>query len=237
MRGASRYPFVRFAVERSDSRLVQNAVVHHSVPYLDEVASHATRFLAQVVHGISSFLQRLEEAIGSCLYVFLGVVSELAQRVGITSEKSLLRQLLVQLLRVCLIEFLEYVLSEFLDVSDDVPVVFFVDVLLDEVHYPFQKVVLLAQFGYELVHGVRFDVLVVQLHLEVGCQVQLSCEIAQHALKERVDGLYSEVAVVAYDVVKGYAGSLRKHLVAYAQLFLYFVRISLRVWQLFPDAV
>ena len=70
------------------------------------------------------------------------------------------------------------------------------------VEYPLHEVVVHFQRRDEFIHRQVFHLIVVELNLEVGGEVEFSGEVAQHALEEGVDGLHAEVAVVVQQQVE-----------------------------------
>ena len=71
-----------------------------------------------------------------------------------------------------------------------------VDLLHDIAQQPLQHAVGMCQRVDELVDSLLFHLCIVQTDTQVSCQVELTSQIAQHALEERVDGLYAEIVVV-----------------------------------------
>ena len=63
----------------------------------------------------------------------------------------------------------------------------------------------MGQRVYEMVYGLFLHLCVVETDPQVGGQVELTCQVAQNALEEGVDGLYPEVAVVVQQQVQGFS--------------------------------
>ena len=80
--------------------------------------------------------------------------------------------------------------------SDDIPRTVVVDVFHDVTQQPLQHYVSMLQRVDELVDGLFLHLYVVQTDTQICCQVQFPSQITQYALKEGVDGLYSEIIVV-----------------------------------------
>ena len=73
---------------------------------------------------------------------------------------------------------------------------------MDIIENPLHQVVVHAQRRYQFIHSHVFHLIVVELDFQVGGEIEFACQVAQHALEERVDGLHPEVAVVMQQQVE-----------------------------------
>ena len=204
---------------------------------LDKVACRTALTVAQILYAYAVVVERGEEHLCLVLHLLFCLVAYLAHLGGILLEETFFKKFLVELLAVGLVKLPEYVLTELLYLSDDVPVLVVVNVLAYVVHYPSKQLVLLAKLIDKLVHSVAFYLIVVKLDAQVGSKVELASKIAQHALKERVDGFDAEVAVVVNNVFKGYTGTLGHKFFGNVEVGFNLVDITLRVGQKFPYTI
>ena len=79
------------------------------------------------------------------------------------------------------------------------------------------------------VYGLFECLVVVQFDIEVGTQLQLTCQVAHHRLEERVDGLHAESAIVVYHEVQRLARLGAYLFLRQMQLFHQLVQIRLGV--------
>ena len=97
--------------------------------------------------------------------------------------------------------------SELLDLPDDVPRLVVADVLHDIFQNPLQHDVGVGQIVYQTVNGLFLNLYIVQTDSQIGCEVELASQIAQHALEEGVNSLYAEIVVVMEQQVQGLAST------------------------------
>ena len=231
-------PCIRIAAIVGDAcrhyTLVENTVLQ----FLEE-AVDACLAVAEVIDGEPLFSHHAEELLADAHHALEGLLANIPQLSLILVEEVLAAHQLPQLLAVLLVEVAEDGESELLDLSYDVPCAVVADVVHDVLHQPLQQQVGGRQRVDELVDGYFLHLFVVQLHTQVGGEVQLACQVAHHTLEERVDGLHAEVAVVVQQQVQRYPCSLgylwlRQRL---AQSFIHLVQVAFRVRIVAPDAV
>ena len=129
------------------------------------------------------------QALGTRLSQFLAHVVEV---VGVGHE-------LLQVVALHLVGVFEDVLAEALHLLDDIPPLVVADVLKDVAHHPLQHGLLLVERLDHRVDGHLLHLLVVELDAQVGGEVELAGQVAEHALEELVDGLDAERGVVVND--------------------------------------
>ena len=116
-------------------------------------------------------------------------------------------QNLIELVSMRAIDVLENVLSELLDGSYDVPRVVVVDRFANVVEYPPEFQASRVECVDEVVDGLFLNLVVIKGNTQVGGEVEFACQIAQHTLEERIDGLHAEIAVVVDEVLQGDSSS------------------------------
>ena len=97
--------------------------------------------------------------------------------------------------------------SELLDLPDDVPRLVVADVLHDVLQNPLQHDVGVGQIVYQTVNGLFLNLYIVQTDSQIGSEVKLASQVAQHALEEGVNSLYAEIVVVMEQQVQGFAST------------------------------
>ena len=95
-----------------------------------------------------------------------------------------------------LVEVLEDVLPKLLDCPDDVPSLLVLYVLVDVVAHPSHHLWVGVERLDHLIDRLALHLVVVEIHAQVGRQVQFVGEVAKHALKEGVDRLHAKEVVV-----------------------------------------
>ena len=178
----------------------QTLVVHTRL-YLDEISCRSAFAVAKVLYVNAVVVQNVEEQSSLVHNLRLSLIAQFAQFRSVLLEESLLKQFLVKQFAVGLIEFTEYVLAELLYLSYHVPVLVVLHILVYIVHNPCQELVVLRKIVYQIVNGITFNLVVVQFHAQVGSKGQFASQVAQYTLKERVDSLDTEVAVVVHYIV------------------------------------
>ena len=229
-------PF-RGVAQAVGNRLVFNALVKLACLQLVEETGNAPSLVGEVVDGKAFLLKRAEERLGNVQHAILGLAADVAQRLGVLVEEIFLLQLLAQLLADVLVVVAKDGLTELLNLADDVPRLVVADVLHDVLHNPLQHDVGSVQVFYQLVDGQFLNLRVIQPDVQVGRQVQLAGQVAQHALEERVDGHDTEVVVVVQQQRQGYACPLADKLGRGVEGAAYLLHIAVRLRQLLPDAV
>ena len=86
--------------------------------------------------------------------------------------------------------------TERLDLAHHIPALVVCDVFLDVIHNPEKQFVGAFQTFYQFIHSLLFHLIIVQSDAQVGCEVEFSSQVSQDALKEGIDGFYSEIVVV-----------------------------------------
>ena len=163
-------------------------------------------------------------------------MANIAQRGRVLFEEALLAHHLLQFLALALVVVAEDGASELLDLSDDVPRTVVVDVLDDVVHEPLQFGVGGGETLYQHVDGHFLHLHIIKPDTQGGREVKFAGKVAQHALEEGVDGLYSEIAVVVEQIVQSYACLPAGIVGGYVKLTAHEVGIGLRLGQVPPDA-
>ena len=87
-------------------------------------------------------------------------------------------------------------LTKGLDLADYIPALVVCDVFLDVIHDPEKQFVGAFQTFYQFIHSLLFHLIIVQSDAQVGGEVEFSGQVSQDALKEGIDGFYSEIVVV-----------------------------------------
>ena len=231
-----RIPFRRVA-GGIEGRLVEDVLAKVAVLQFHEQTAYAATLVGKVVHREPLGLDNLEEGIRQLQHLLLGIVALMAQRGRVLVEEILLVVEHLQPVTLLLIEIAEDGLTEFLDRSDDVPRAVVTDGVHDVFQEPLQQQVGGLQTLNKLVYSLFLHLHVVQTHAQVGRQVQLASQVAQHALEERVNRLHTEITVVVQQQVQGHARPFRGHLGRHLQLLAHLTHIALRLLLLTPDAV
>ena len=89
----------------------------------------------------------------------------------------------------------------------------------------------------ELVDGLLFYLIIVQSDAQIGCQVQFTGQIAENALEESVDGLYSEIAIIVKQLVECFASFLADLRLGKSCSSHDVLQVVRRVGQLVPNAI
>ena len=128
----------RAFVERLLHSAGDDALVVLSVLQFDEVAGRSRLAVAKVGDVNALRFESLEELHRNAFQFRFGFVAYGSDALGVLLEEALLVQQCVKLLALCLVELAEDVLAERLYVTDDVPVLVVVDVLLYITENPLQ---------------------------------------------------------------------------------------------------
>ena len=172
------------------------------VAQFDEESAHtgfSSREVADIqfvgFETIKELLRRFLECLLCPVCLCLDILDILAEEIRVGSH-------LGKFLALGLIKVAEDGASECLEWSDDVPSLVVLDIVVNIVENPFHHIVVHSQRRYQFIHCHVLHLIVVEFYFQVGGEVEFTCQVAHHALEERVDGLHLEVAVVVEQQVE-----------------------------------
>ena len=190
------YPVVRTVHALGKGGVYQVVITILAISQFVEITPDASGLATQVVCSVSSFFERIKEGSSNFIKLLFGLFSDAFHLLLEILKEAFFFHALRQLVGIIFVIVTEDMLTERLDLPDYVPAFVVGDVFLDVFHDPEEQFVGVFQTLDEFIHGLLLHLVVIESDAEVGSQIQLSCQVSQHALKEGVDGLHVEVVVV-----------------------------------------
>ena len=137
------------------------------------------------------------------------VEPNLAYECRIVVEKALLCETLGHdFLMVFVIIFVN-IMSKALDGTNNIPPLILIDVRTYKVNYPRQYRIWCSKIFYQFVDGLFLYHNVVKINAEVGGEVKFTSKVTKNGLKERINCLYAEVAVMMDELCESHSCTVR----------------------------
>ena len=128
-------------------------------------------------------------------------------------------------------------LAKGLDLPDNIPRFIIRDIIHDIFQQPLEYDIRSVEVFYQLVDGQLLHLCVIEPDAQIRSEVQFSCQVAQHALEEGVDGLYMEVVVVVEQIAERDARTFADKCFRLSRLLADHLHVIRGVGQLLPDTV
>ena len=178
-------------------------IAERALGYLAEVAAHAALTALKVGRGQLVAVQQVVEQGGVVCHLVDQGALLLLQQLLVLLHVARCGQAAAQLFAPFDILLAEDVAAKLLHLGRHVPAAVLLDALADVLHQPVEHGRGGGELLHHALHGVGHHAVAVQLHGQPRVELELAAQVAHHRLKEAVDGLHAEAAVVVDQGVEG----------------------------------